>query len=76
MVWLFLHKSFFFQENEARIDFLKSAWSEVMDQKWGENQASTSHLLCNSSELPMRTILGYRDEDGLFSIILLWIGIW
>jgi hypothetical protein len=37
-----------------------------MDRKQDENQGSTSDLLCGSTELPTKTILGDRDEDMLF----------
>jgi hypothetical protein len=47
-----------------------------MDQKRSENRGSTSHLLCSSSELPMKTILGCRDENIFFPVIFSWIGIW
>jgi hypothetical protein len=59
----------------VHIDFLKNAGSEVMDRKRGGNQGSTSHLLCSSIELPTKTILGDRDEDMLFSVMVSRIGI-
>jgi hypothetical protein len=64
------------QENEVHIDFLKSGGSEVMDRKRGENQGPTSHMLWSSSKLTTKSILGYRDEDMLFSVMFSWTGIW
>jgi hypothetical protein len=46
-----------------------------MDRKRGGNHGSTSHLLCSINELPTKTILGDRDEDMLFSVMVSRIGI-
>jgi hypothetical protein len=57
------------------INFVKSPGSEVMDRKRGRNHGSASHLLCSITELPTKTILGDRDEDMLFSVMVSRIGI-
>jgi hypothetical protein len=61
--------SFFSRGHEAHIDFVKSAGSEMMDQKREEDQGTTSHLLFSSSESPTKTILGHRDKAMLFSVM-------
>jgi hypothetical protein len=56
--------------------FPEKRGGEVTDRKRGRNQGSTSHLLCSITELLTKTILGDRDEDMLFSVIVSRIGIW
>jgi hypothetical protein len=46
-----------------------------MDRKRGGNHGLTSYLLCSITVLPTKTILGDRDEDMLFSVIVSRIGI-